>query len=539
MYQLVLRIGILLVVVGAGTIFLVSQIIKKEIEEYQMEEINTAAMIVTQAMELSKASTYTIEHLIDMKLLAASKGIAKELQNRSIEEVSTEELVKLKEYWNLYDISLFVREGDDIVVAQSSDIHEIGLSSKDWGYWFTAFEQLMSGQRVSVEEGYSEENYWVGPISRSDWDDKYLKYAYYYDETLSFMLNPYILDEEIYHHTFMSGPSQMIRNIREKSVDIEEIAIINVPAYLEGEEKEVIEPKFDLAVLYGEHAVTLTEDLQIFAEVMNSDKRQSIQFKHEQKTFKKYYIPLPHQRVMTIVLNLERQEDSVLQISILLLGAALTALLVIFIMIRVITKRQLKPLKEFENHLGMISKGNLTKKLNIREKNEWGWLADQINDMTQRISHLIVDIKKEIHSLLILSSLLSKQVNSSITTMESVSTTMTSESKILDNDLQSQVEVLQQTFNRTIGELTKLNVDQQIIQKIEADIETINQSLHHLYTYSEQHASTITEMNIMFYKTVDELTEAIRKVDQLSDSLNNKIEIFQVNDEENKEYKYF
>lgn len=136
--------------VGVTTIFLVSQIIKKEIEEYQMEEINTAAIIVTQAMESSKASSYTIEHLIDMRLLAVSKGIAKELQNRSIEEISTEELMEIKEYWDLYDISLFVREGDDIVVAQSSDIHEIGLSSKDWGYWFTAFEQLMSGQVVSV-----------------------------------------------------------------------------------------------------------------------------------------------------------------------------------------------------------------------------------------------------------------------------------------------------------------------------------------------------------------------------------------------------
>lgn len=162
MYQLVLRIGILLVVVGAGTIFLISQIIKKEIEEYQMEEISTAALIVTQAMESTKASTYTIEHLIDMKLLAASKGIAKELQNRTIEDISMEEIMELKEYWGLYDISLFVRKGDDIVVAQSSDIHEIGLGSKDWGYWFTAFEELMSGQTVTGEKGYGEENFWVG-----------------------------------------------------------------------------------------------------------------------------------------------------------------------------------------------------------------------------------------------------------------------------------------------------------------------------------------------------------------------------------------
>lgn len=189
------------------------------------------------------------------------------------------------------------------------------------------------------------------------------------------MINPYILDEEIYHHTFKSGPSQMIRNIKEESLDVEEIEVINVPAYLEGQVKVVIEPEFDLAVLYGKHGYPLAEDHQIFTKVMNSDKRQSIQFKHEQKSLEKFYIPLPNQRVMTIVINLERQEDSVLQISILLLVAVLAALLIIFLMIRVITKQQLKPLREFENHLGMISKGNLTKKLDIREKNEWGWFV--------------------------------------------------------------------------------------------------------------------------------------------------------------------
>jgi methyl-accepting chemotaxis protein len=151
---------------------------------------------------------------------------------------------------------------------------------------------------------------------------------------------------------------------------------------------------------------------------MKSDKRQSIQFKHGQKTLKKFYIPLPNQRVMTIVLNLESQENWALKISIVLLGSILIALLVIFIMIRVITKRQLEPLTEIEKHLDLISKGDMTKKLDIREKNEWGWLADQINEMTQKISHLIVDIKKEIHSLLILSSFLSKQVNSSITPLK-------------------------------------------------------------------------------------------------------------------------
>jgi hypothetical protein len=59
MTQLILRIGILIVVVGAGTIYIISHIIKNEIEEYQIEEVGAAAKILTQTMKSSKASSNT------------------------------------------------------------------------------------------------------------------------------------------------------------------------------------------------------------------------------------------------------------------------------------------------------------------------------------------------------------------------------------------------------------------------------------------------------------------------------------------------
>jgi hypothetical protein len=127
MYQMISRIAILICIVGSLTIILAYYIIKLELENYQNEEINTASNIVVQAMETTQTSTDTIEHLIDMKLLAASKGIAQALQGKPIHEISREELIQLKEYWGVYDISLFVREAEDIVVAQSSDENEIGL----------------------------------------------------------------------------------------------------------------------------------------------------------------------------------------------------------------------------------------------------------------------------------------------------------------------------------------------------------------------------------------------------------------------------
>jgi methyl-accepting chemotaxis protein len=531
MYQMISRIAVLLCIVGSLTIFSAYYIIKLELENYQQEEMNTASNIVVQAMETTQTSTHTIEHLIDMKLLAASKGIAQALQGKSINEISREELIQLKEYWGLYDISLFVRDGDDIVVAQSSDKNEIGLGSKDWGYWYTAFDQLMAGEEVTVDKGYGDGNFWVGPISRSEWDTMYFKYAYYYDESNSILINPYVLDEEIYRLTFDSGPTQMIYNITNESVDLEEIAVINVPAWLNESDHEVIEPEYDIPILYGSHNLLLTEDAEVMKAVMNDGIGQSISFTKDKKEFKKFYVPLPENRVMTVVINLERQENMEHDLITLLITAFVLAFIAIFLIIRIIAKRQLRPLKEIGDHIHDVSKGDLTKSLHIKENNEWSWLAERVNEMTERMNHLILDIKKEAQSVLILSSLLSKQVYSSTETMDEVSINMTNESKTLVVDLNSYIETLKHTFNIFIEDLSRLNIDIEIKRNLEASIKMINQKLEYLETFSETHAYNLTEMSIMFSNTLDELRDAIQKLDQLSTNLENKIEVFQVKEE--------
>jgi methyl-accepting chemotaxis protein len=529
-YQMISRIAILLCIVGSLTIFVTYFIIKLELENYQQEEIDTASNIVVQAMKTTQSSTQTIEHLIDARLLAASKGIAQALQGKAINEISREELIQLKEYWALYDISLFVREGEDIVVAQSSDENEIGLSTKEWGYWYTAFDQLMSGKAVSVDKGHGEDNYWVGPISKSEWENKYFKYAYYYDERSSILINPYVLDEEIYRLTFDSGPTQMIRNIISESLEIEEIAVINVPALLKGTENSVIEPEYDRPILYGSNSISLPKDTEMIEAVVSDGVELHTSFKHKGKELKKFYIPISDNRVLTVVTNLKRQQKMEKKIITLLITAFLLAFIAIFLLIRIIAKRQLEPLKEIAEHIHNLSKGDLTKVLHIKENNEWGWLAGQINEMTNKMNHLILDIKKEAHSVLILSSLLSKQAYTSTETMDEASINMTNESKTLLVDLSSNIETLRKTFDTFLKDLNKLNVDKEVKENIEGTINMINQKLQYIETYTETHASNVTEIKIMFSNTLDELRDAILQMDHLSTSLENKIKVFQVRD---------
>jgi hypothetical protein len=289
--QMIIKTALILCVCGMATILFSSYLVRNKLETYQSEEIEQVTKVVAFGVESTGRSTETIENQMEKKLLTASKEIAKELRGEMMEGISKEDLLELTRQWDLYGISLFVRQGDDIVVAQSSEEQEVGLSSKDWGYWFTAFNQLMSGEKVTVEKGYGTEHFWVGPISRSEWENKYYKYAYYYDGTTPFMINPYILDEDIYSLTFHSGTTQMIEKIVNENRDIEEIAVMNAPAWLKGSQNILIEPLIDRPVLYGTHHYELAEDEARIHEVLESGLPAAVTFQSEGKKMRKFYRP--------------------------------------------------------------------------------------------------------------------------------------------------------------------------------------------------------------------------------------------------------
>ncbi|OLO26153.1 hypothetical protein BTR23_24160, partial [Alkalihalophilus pseudofirmus] len=445
MLQLLVKIGLFLGLVAIIMLLLGYNFMKVKLENYQAEQINNATSIVVHAMESTQTSAETIEHMIENKLYAASKGIMAELRGKRLEEISINELQELAKDWDVREISLWQRIDDDIVITQSSDVAQLNMSSKDWGYWYSAFDQLMSEQAVTVEQGYAMDNYWVGPISRAErFDHIYYKFAYYFDGTTDFMINPFIEDEEIYKQTFQAGPTQMIEKIIDENIDIEEIAVINVSAWLRGDENEVVEPNLDLPILYGSHEIELEEDQQLIQKVQSEMKVQSITFKEDGVPYKKLYKPLVNDRVMIIALNLSRQKQNENQFLFMFLGSFLVVSIVIFLMIRMIVKRQLKPLKNIVQHIQGMASGDLTQVLTVNEKNELDWLAEQINEMTEQFNQLIAGVKEETYSLVIVSNLLSNQVYTSIKTMGETSTAMTAKSKDILIESSISMEKLQQ-----------------------------------------------------------------------------------------------
>lgn len=534
MVQLLVKIGFFLGLIAIATMILGYFFIKLKVDDYQQEQINNATGIVVHAMESTQNSAKTIEFMIEEKLYSSSKGIMSELRGKQIEDISMDELREVASRWDVQEISLWERSGDDIIVSQSSDESQVGLSSKDWGYWFTAFDQLMSNEEVTVDQGFAKDSYWAGPISQAElFYNIYYKFAYYYDGTTSFMINPFIEDKEIYKLTFETGPTQMIEKIIDENVDIEEIAVINIPAWLKGEENVVIEPEIDLPVLYGTHELETEEDKEILQNVQNQKVSQITAFEKDGVSYKKIYKALPNDRVMAITIDLSRQKQMEKQLLLLFLGSLLVSSLALFAIIRFIAKRQLRPLQNIVQHIQGMAEGDLTKTLIINDKNELGWLAEHINEMTQRFNQLIAGVKEESHSLVIASSLLSQQVHTSVKTMGETSTTMTTESKDMLLEIGMYLEKLQRLFNTLTNDRQLESIDFELMDEnlqlqLKSSLKEILEKLGHLEQMTNTHSSQMTEMTLMFYDTLQELNEALHRMDHLSIGLDQKIKFFKV-----------
>ncbi|MDQ0242621.1 diguanylate cyclase (GGDEF)-like protein [Bacillus fengqiuensis] len=341
--QILFRIvGIFLVsiLIAFSSIYLVT---KGELAERTENELTSVTEIIKQSIESTHESTKTLEHLIDLRLYTISKAIGEELKGRNIDEVNAEELEKLKMKWGLSEISLLVpKPNGDIVVQKSTEPKEVGLSARNWGYWYIAIKELLEGKEISVSKGYSQKHYWVGPLSLSDVVDEHYKYAYYYDGTTKFIINPFVEAEDIYQFMQTSGPTQLIEKMKAGYENIHEIAVINTEAYLKGPENKVVEPMSDIPVLYGSHETKLAEDSAIFKELSKTPGVKKIKFEKGHSHLEKLYISLPDERVLVLLMNIDDQQAFMTHLWILFAMIFTLTVAVIFIFSQAATRKPLK-----------------------------------------------------------------------------------------------------------------------------------------------------------------------------------------------------
>ncbi len=398
-FNILWQVGVVIVLIGIVSSSVAYLITQKRLEAHLEHEVYSRMETMKYSFDVAQRANKSYENQQDQNLYYISKVLIKEISGRSWNQITQEELKDLAQEFGLDGISLFLKKDSDFfIVKQSSVKEEIGLDTQNWGYWNTAMNELYKKMPISIEKGWAANHYWIGPLSKSDWGNEYCKYAYYYDGSTDFLLNPYICDRKVLSLQEESSPSRLIEILLESNpLFLRDITIINAKRFITpDQDHEIIEPEFDEPILHGNHTYPLNEDQVLVSRVILDGKTHYQSFSHpEEGDLRKYYKLLSDGRVLTTVVDLDLYDVIYMKLLIVLSLSFIAIFLVCFMLIRLILKKQLEPVKNITAHLSFISQGDFSHTLDVKDSSELSFLAQEINRMSTKIRELIEEINRK------------------------------------------------------------------------------------------------------------------------------------------------
>ncbi|WP_379137515.1 ATP-binding protein [Paenibacillus sp. sgz500958] len=353
------------------------------------------AMQIAVSLEQSRYSSNYVEYQIADNLRLAAVLAASEL-DPDIQNVDNAQLEQLAAKLEISNISLLVKTEDDVVVAKSSDPKELGLSTKGWGYWYTAFLELFDGHEVSVVQGQKMVNFWSGPFEYSSSNPEFIeKWGYYHDGKRNYIIDPYIRSTSVSDYVKIMSPSEIVEQTKVVNPDILEITGINPNTFgsdtmmPDGSDSENVKLrsrpiKFG-AYTYGQ----VRKDKLAIAEALSRQepvmRDEVIRGKKVLKSFIPITQPDVGDYVISVVMDysvissvIKNQLWNNVSISLLLLAAFMIGshLLAGFI---------IRPIQEILGKVNNVAEGNLDPPLQVRSRDELGLLALRINAMTYNL----------------------------------------------------------------------------------------------------------------------------------------------------------
>ncbi|UUZ86941.1 GHKL domain-containing protein [Paenibacillus sp. P26] len=195
-----------------------------------------------------------------------------------IHKIDNSELVELKKIIGVDEITLFARQGDDIVGLKSSDPKEIGVSSKGWDTIFVAFNQPLSRQEVNVGIGQTLRDYWSGPRDTSTTNPAQVnKWGYYYDGTTNYIIDPFVSVTGFKQYQDVTGVDDAIhRLLRDNGEAALEVSVLNSDKLLQRKLPEINPTPSnwfsEREVLFGSYEYRDPEEKQYAEAALNENR---------------------------------------------------------------------------------------------------------------------------------------------------------------------------------------------------------------------------------------------------------------------------
>jgi diguanylate cyclase (GGDEF)-like protein len=367
----------------------------------QEKQAELLAKEISVVVEHTKRGTQYIEDLIGERLRVVSLAAQNEL-DPDIKNVTNQQLIILSKKLGVSDITLFVQDGDDIKGAKSSDPHEINLSTNQWQYWYTAFQQLFENKKVTIPEGQKLLNYWSGPMNVSASNPDHIdKYGYYFDGSTNYIINPYMRDNQILDFKDkIFGPNVIVNKTLENNKLILSITGFNPkafgepPMYINQDGKKFI-PLENQEIQFGEYTHQDPGDVPSVKKASKTGVLESFVTTVKGTKVLKTFIPILNDNsyVVGIVIDYKYIQQVLDQQAFNQLMVSLLVLLIVFIGSYFFAGYIVKPLKRILQKVNEFAQGNFDARVAIDRNDELGILASRVNTMAQNIKEYTTELE--------------------------------------------------------------------------------------------------------------------------------------------------
>ncbi|MFJ8259247.1 EAL domain-containing protein [Peribacillus asahii] len=377
---------------------------KQQLINFNEKEIALITQEVSYQVESAKEGSLFVENILGRELRTASIAIQNSLPSKH-EEITNEQLKALADELMISHITLLAQKENDIIGVKSSDPHEINMSTKEWEYWYDAFQQLFSLSPVTVQEGLALPNYWTGPTEIASSNPDHIdKWGYFYDGSTNFIINPYFRDNQVLEYEKRFGPSNVMERFTKELDGVVELTVFNPENF--GQKDQIINKNgynyiriADQPIWYGTYKYSNQQlDAEMIQKAIKTGETQHYTETINEKNVRKTFVPIntdveaPYVIGVTYDYGLIEKElnRELLNHILLLIPFILIVLITSFVFSRSITK----PIGYIVGQVNEIAQGKFGKNLILKRKDELGLLTQNVNALSNFLQVYVADLKQ-------------------------------------------------------------------------------------------------------------------------------------------------
>lgn len=195
------KIPILIVLTIIFTFALSIFMLSRQFNKFKEESVYYYNTIIKESIDRKIEISENSEELFDKKAYSLMNSISSELGNLSIENIDDELLKLISKKYDVTGLCILKDDGKFATIETSTVPGEQGMTTEEWGFWNTAIVELFNGESVSVDKGFSIENFWIGPKTYSyvekeaSGESSFYKYAYIKNPGQDYMVSAIVSEQ--------------------------------------------------------------------------------------------------------------------------------------------------------------------------------------------------------------------------------------------------------------------------------------------------------------------------------------------------------